>query len=236
MKSVVGFFDIVSNKLNLRRPRKSYSQCGEDIIVDFILHHLSSKALTYLDIGAHHPMHISNTYLFYCKGGHGVCIEPDPVLFKEFRRWRGRDTCLNVGIGASDEMSADFYVMSTKSLSTFSRNEAERYTEYGKQKIEKIIKIPLVSVNNILNDYFPLAPDFVSLDVEGMDLEILSAFDFTRFRPKVFCVETLSYTEDRTEEKCRDTIAFMEDNGYFLYADTYINTIFVDREFWQNCR
>lgn len=218
------------------RPKNSYSQCGEDLLVDFILEHFRKTAPSYLDIGAHHPVYISNTYLFYRKGGRGVCIEPDPVLFKEFGRWRNRDICLNVGVGASEEVSADFYVMSSKSLNTFSKAEAERYTGYGTQKIEEIVTIPMVPINWVLEEYFPVPPDFVSLDVEGMDLEILSAFDFSRFRPKVFCVETLTYTEDRTEKKCTDTILFMEEKGYFPYADTYVNTIFVDQKEWLNCR
>lgn len=218
-------------------PQKSYSQCGEDLIVDFILtQYFGKKVPSYLDIGAHHPIHISNTYRFYRKGGRGVCVEPDPALFKEFRRWRGRDTCLNVGIGASEEGVAEFYVMSSKSLNTFSKTEAERYRGYGVQKIEKVVQLPLLPVNKVFEDYFPETPDFVSLDVEGMDLEILSALDFVRFRPTVFCVETLTYTEDRSEKKCNDIISFMEGKGYFPYADTYVNTIFVDREKWQNCR
>jgi len=236
MKFVPEFLNKAIYKVGLRRPKKSYSQCGEDIIVDFILRHFGNNIPTYLDIGAHHPMHISNTYLFYSRGGHGVCIEPDPELFKEFRRWRGRDICLNVGLGPSDQASAEFFVMRTKSLNTFSKTEAERYAGYGKQKIEDVFDVPLLSVNKIIADYFPLVPDFVSLDVEGMDLEILSAFDFSRYRPIVFCVETLTYTEDHTEMKCWDTIAFMKEQGYFPYADTYINTIFVDHEMWKNCR
>lgn len=233
---MIDFLRRLLTSQSLYRPKKSYSQCGEDLIIDFILQRFVGGTPSYLDIGAHHPIHISNTYLFYQRGGRGVCIEPDPDLFSKFKNRRVRDTCLNVGVGSLEQESAEFYVMSSKSLSTFSRVEAERYEGYGTQKIENIIHIPLIEVNSIFESCFITTPDLVSIDVEGMDLEILSAIDFSRFRPTVFCVETLTYTEDRTEKKCDKTISYMEANGYFPYADTYVNTIFVDREKWQSCK
>ena len=75
-------------------------------------------------------------------------------------------------------------------------------------------------------------PDFVSLDVEGLDTEILKSLDFSRFRPEVFCVETLDYSEDKTARKNQDIFRIMENNGYVVYADTNLNTIFVEKEVW----
>jgi hypothetical protein len=57
----------------------SYSQCGEDIIINFILTCLKIDKPTYMDIGAHHPFRFSNTALFYEAGCHGINIEPDPT-------------------------------------------------------------------------------------------------------------------------------------------------------------
>ncbi|MFM6249337.1 MAG: hypothetical protein ACKPEQ_09345, partial [Dolichospermum sp.] len=57
----------------------SYSQCGEDLIINFIFNNLGIINPSYLDIGAHHPTYLSNTYSFYRKGCQGVCVEPDPV-------------------------------------------------------------------------------------------------------------------------------------------------------------
>ncbi len=70
------------------------------MIVNCIFEHcLLLKQPTYLDIGAHHPTYLINTAFFYLKGLRGVCIEPDPFLFAEFKKERKKDTCLNVGIG-----------------------------------------------------------------------------------------------------------------------------------------
>src|SRR5436305_366883 len=179
--------------------RTSYSQCGEDLILEHILsEYLHITQPSYLDLGAHHPTYLSNTYRFYQKGGRGVCVEPDPVLFAPLQTARPRDVCLNVGVGASEAGEAEFYVMSCRTLNTFSRQEAERYQSYGTHRIQEIVKVPLLSVNTILEKYFGSRPDFVSLDVEGLDLEILESFDFLKFRPHAFCVETLTYTEDNT--------------------------------------
>jgi len=210
----------------------SYSQCGEDLIVAFVFGALKLSGWTYLDIGAHHPTEISNTYLFYSKGHRGVCVEPDPTLFAEIKRVRAEDVCLNVGVGANEETAADFFVMTSKSLNTFSKTDAERYRTYAQQDIETVIRLPLVSINTLAEKYFEPHPNFVSLDIEGLDFEVLRTFDFERFRPEVFCIETLTYTTDKTERKITEIMELMTSKGYFSYADTFINTIFVKRDSW----
>jgi FkbM family methyltransferase len=211
----------------------SYSQCGEDLIIRFIFEMLKKDTISYLDIGAHHPTYINNTALFYKTGSTGVSIEPDPFLFETIQTERSKDVNLNIGIGGGQASSeADFYVLSEKTLNTFSKEEAERCVSYGNKKIEKIVKLPLVPINEIMTTYFNPAPDFISLDVEGYDIVILKSFDFEKFRPTVWCIETLTYTEDKTERKIKETIDFMISKNYFVYADTYINTIFVDKETW----
>jgi glycosyltransferase involved in cell wall biosynthesis len=68
------------NKKYSWKPKISYSQCGEDIIIDFLLTWLKIKNPTYLDIGANDPVKLSNTYYFYKKGSRGVLIEPDSIF------------------------------------------------------------------------------------------------------------------------------------------------------------
>ena len=212
--------------------RVSYAQCGEDLIVDYVLAILDVGNVSYLDIGAHHPRYLSNTYYFYRQGGRGVCVEPDPNALRAFKQIRPHDICLPVGIGPSPG-TADLFLMTTSTLNTFSREEAERYQAYGTEQIERVIPVEIKTINQILEEYFESAPDFVSMDVEGMDLSVLNGFDFERFRPKVFCVETLTYREDGNEEKISELPNILRENGYLIYADTYINTIAVDRHEWK---
>lgn len=213
----------------------SYAQSGEDLIIDFIAQAMKIEKVTYLDIGAHHPVKFSNTYLFYTRGYRGVLVEPDPDLLSEIKRVRPRDTCIGAGVGIDEAASSRFYVMSTRTLNTFSEVEAKRYEAMGTNRIEKVIDIPLVTINGILAEHFAKeAPSLISIDIEGLDFEVVSALDLKRYRSPIVCVETLSYSEDRNETKDLRIADLMSRNGYFVYADTYINTIFVDAERWRS--
>ncbi|HOU52281.1 MAG TPA: FkbM family methyltransferase [Smithella sp.] len=210
--------------------RRSYSQCGEDLIIRYIFDVLKTPHPTYLDIGAHHPTYLNNTFIFYDQGSSGVNIEPDPDLFDEFRRQRERDTNLNIGVGDRDE-EIPFFVMSVPTLNTFSEVEAKSAASQNKVKIRNVLPIRIRPVNAILEEFFPKTPpDFVSLDVEAFDLTILRSFDFKKWRPKVFCAETITYSEKNDGVKIEEIGSLMNAAGYIVYADTHINTIFIDRE------
>lgn len=228
---------LLKNRINrvrhgLRR-QISYAQCGEDIIIAYVFEALGVNEIRYLDIGAHHPSYLSNTYLFYTRGHHGVCVEPDGTLLSAFRTQRPRDTLLNIGI-APEEGEADFFVMSTPTLNTFSREEAERVASYGSQRIERVERVRIRPVNTVLAESFAVPPNLLSLDVEGLDMAILQSLDFSACAPDVICVETLSYTEDRSERKLTEIMDFVTAQGYFVYADTYVNSIFVRTDAWRN--
>jgi FkbM family methyltransferase len=216
--------------------KTSYSQCGEDLIVDFLLTWvLKITNPTYLDIGAHHPFNLNNTYLFYKRGERGVSIEPDPDLFLKIAKYRPYDVNINKGVGVTDgHQSTDFYIMSSRTLNTFSKTEAERMNKSGNIKIDSVKKIDLVHINEIIAQYFELRPlDFLSIDVEGWDLQILKSLDFNKCRPNVICVETIIFNEGRKIEKQQATIDFLLSKEYVVYADTSINSIFVRAELLQ---
>ena len=211
----------------------SYAQCGEDIIIGGLFNALGIQNPTYLDLGAHHPMYLSNTYYFYLKRCYGVCVEPDPGFFKVFQQKRPRDICLNVGVGTTSVDQAEFFVMSEATLNTFSEYDARRIDAKTSYQILRSIPIPLVAINAIIEQHFPSHPNFVSIDVEGLDLEILKSFDFGRWQPEIFCIETAVFSDKRTETtKILEIAQFMEQQGYFAYADTYVNTIFVSKSVW----
>lgn len=215
----------------------SYSQSGEDLIIAFLLdNELHVDSPTYLDIGAHHPTYLSNTYLFYTRGCRGVLVEPDPVLFEVLARERKHDLCLNVGIGVGEAREADLYVMSTPTLNTFVREEAERIAAAGVHRIKSVLRVPLVPFSQLVSEHFQRPPDILSLDVEGLDLSILESIDFERCRPTVICVETFTYSDDGTAEKVAGIPSLLTSKGYRVYGDTNINTIFVREEAWRNRR
>ena len=148
---------------------------------------------------------------------------------------------LNTGIGFNEVAQADFYVFPNyaNGLSTFSEKEASHWENIGmkglgKIPVEKVIKMPLVPVDKILEKYFNgAAPNFISLDVEGLDLEILKSLDFNKYKPEVVCVETLAYDENQKTFKLDDINEFMISIGYEVYADTRVNTIFCRKDLFR---
>ena len=210
----------------------SYSQSGEDRIVKFVLDALGISKPTYLDIGAHHPVRYSNTYLFYDNGCKGVCVEPNPRLFSRLQKARPKDVCLNIGIGGVHRDAVPFYELSADTLSTFSEAEAQRYVNKHGYQISRVVYVDVVTPGEIIQQYLQAPPDFVSLDVEGLEMEILKSFDLTKSRPAVFCVETITFEKDGSGMKLTNVVEFLTNAGYMVYADTYINTIFVDRNRW----
>ncbi len=214
--------------------KASYSQSGEDLIVKFVFDSLGIKKPSYLDIGAHQPYYISNTALLYQNGSRGVNIEPDPNLFTGINRARRKDMNLNCGVGEREGVM-DFYVINASTLNTFSKEEVESYSEQGDYKVVKTIPVLVKTVDSILNEYLDgKFPDFLSLDVEGMDEAIIKSIDYDGSCPTVICVETISFSNSGNGVKNNSMVAFLESKGYMVYADTYINTIFVREDKWKD--
>lgn len=206
----------------------SYSQCGEDLIVDFIFKIRGISLPTYMDIGAHQPYYINNTYLFYSRGAIGINIEPDPTLFKDFIFERPKDVNLNIGIGGQSA-EQEFYMMSSSTLNTFSKREAEALEKNGQAKIVSTKMIKLKTVSAIIKQHWNNSfPDFLSIDVEGLETDILENIDFKASVPKVICVETFEYSSGTIKTKL---IELLKDNRYDFHSTTAINSIFIHKDF-----
>jgi FkbM family methyltransferase len=209
----------------------SYSQSGEDLIVSFIFNAIGVSMPSYIDIGAHHPYRFSNTAIFYERGCTGINIEPDPELFKEFKKERSRDINLNIGVGDT-EGNLNFYKLSTSALNTFVKEEAERLCDKFGYSIKEVLNIPVRNLDSVLNEFNKgVFPDFLTIDVEGGDELILKGIS-DKNGPTVICAETISFEEDGSGVKNTELISLLESKGYMLYADTYINSIFVKRDKW----
>lgn len=85
-------------------------------------------------------------------------------------------------------------------------------------------------MNALMEQYFPHGVDVLSIDTEGYDLEILQSLDFAKYRPRILCVETLRFNEAGREEKQAAILDYVRAQGYVVYADTFVNTIFVRAE------
>lgn len=213
-------------------PKLSYAQAGEDLIIKFIFDALKNSKPSYIDIGAHHPYFLSNTALFYSLGCRGINIEADAELCKVFTKLRKNDQNLNIGIG-KENATLDFYMISSSTLNTFSKSEALNYEKQGFE-ILAVKPVEVLRIDQVIDRYANgKFPDFLSLDVEGMDMEIISTIDFSKSAPDVICVETISYAEDGKGIKNHEIINYLNGKGYMTFADTYINTIFVKKTKWE---
>jgi len=214
---------------------KTFSQTGEDIIVKFLLGKIEYPGKwTWLDIGAHNPISLSNTALFYSQGRRGINIEANPILIQEFYRKRKRDINLNVAI-ADKSGTMDFYVMDIPTLSTLSSEEAHRYEKIG-HKIIKIIPVKTMTVTEIIDKFCDGAfPDFLSLDAEGYDLDILKTIDYEKSSPKIICVENIPYQTSLKNYfdsmQVNELSKFLVSKNYSIIAFTLINAIFVRNDF-----
>lgn len=229
----------IPSKVEKFKPKTSYAQFGEDVIVSDLFDDLGIRDIRYLDIGANNPQYISNTFLFYEQGFQGVLVEPNAFLCEKLKAARPRDTVLNFGIGIDSSVKeADFYLFPEASdgLSTFSRADAEHWETIGmngvKYKIERVLKVPLLNINDVIARYFTECPDFISIDVEGWDLRILETLNFERYTPAVFCVETLAYKADGSTCRLENINEFFESKGYFSFRETVANDIFVNKNLY----
>jgi FkbM family methyltransferase len=211
----------------------SYSQAGEDGVLNFLFETMRIQNPSYIDIGANKPDYGNNTYRFYLNGCKGILIEPDYSLYQALKAMRPNDAILNVAIGFDDQTEADFFVFDEPSLNTMSEEEAIRRDSLGQYKLVDKIKVKVATLASIIDNYCKTIPTFVSIDIEGIDFEILKSFDFNKYNVPVFIVETIDYSINHIKVKNKEMIDFMLDKGYFVYADTYVNTIFVHAK-WFN--
>lgn len=207
---------VVVQKLSYRDSDAcTYSQYAEDLL----LHRLCDykKDGFYIDVGANDPIVLSNTKKFYDLGWSGVNIEPNSNNFQSFIADRECDINLNVGVG-SHTGSMSFYKFVPDTLSTFSKKVADTLTANGISLIgtETVHIMPLADVfKSIKKDRV----DFISIDTEGHDMEVLMSNDWGRYRAHVICIEDESGTEYDD---------FFKKYQYRKYAYNGLNSFFVD--------
>ena len=208
---------------------ETYAQCGEDVIVEGLLTARLGLAgrgldsLFYIEIGANHPIQTSNTYLFYRKHkAKGVLVEANPKLVADLQRVRPRDTVLHTAVSARSDPTLAFGVCELSELSSL---ELDHIQSFGTGAGVATSSVPNLHINDLLARHADRTIDFLSIDVEGVDLEILEAMDFSRFRPIVIQCEPSEHFAPGTALRM---VTLLRERGYALAARTEINLIFID--------
>ncbi|WP_167880209.1 FkbM family methyltransferase [Leptospira fletcheri] len=194
----------------------SWSQEGEDVVLCELIGNRTSGF--YVDIGAHHPFRFSNTQFFYNKGWRGINIEPTPGAIIEFERYRREDINLQIGIGVSKN-PIDFFCMTDPALNTFNRERALALESSTTYKIDKTVSIPVFELKEILSKYcHGRKIDFLTMDVESKEEEVLLSNDWESYRPEYLMIEILNFDpENPGKSKIHE---YLRAQGYSLVAYT----------------
>lgn len=202
----------------------SWSQEGEDLLLNRLFEVKHNGF--YVDVGSHHPKRFSNTYFFYKRGWKGINIDPQPGSKLAFDKLRPRDINIETGIGITCE-ELTYYMFNEPALNGFSRDislkrSADSANDY---KLIGTKKIRVSKLENILDEFLPKNQkiDFLSIDVEGLDLQVLKSNNWSKFRPQFVLAESLA--EDLIFEEKSELVKYMESKGYLVVAKT-MNTIF----------
>jgi len=225
MKPLVRWLRQVLGKSPEMQPNLCYGQDGEDLILDRLLERQATGF--YVDVGAHHPVRFSNTYMFYRRGWHGINIDAMPGCMRLFDRVRPRDINLECGVAAQAGVLS-YHRFNEPALNTFDPAEAALKNKPPYQLLDTV-DVKVERLDALLSQHVPAhqAIDFLSVDVEGKDEEVLRSNDWQRFRPRFVLAETLR-TDMLHLGDC-PVVQLMLSVGYRPVAKAY-NTSFFERD------
>ena len=181
----------------------------------------------YIDVGAHHPKRFSNTYYFYKRGWRGINVEPDSDAIASFNKSRPRD--INIATGIADSPGKmTYHVFDEPALNSFdARLSAEREANTRYHIVERRT-LEVMRLDELLRQHLPPGQDidFLTVDVEGLDLPVIQSNDWNRYRPKCLLLECL----DSNLEKIADSPShkFLLGVGYVLFAKTFNTTFYLE--------
>jgi len=199
-----------------------YSQEGEDILLNRIFG--KQRDGFYVDVGAHHPRRFSNTNYFYKKGWRGINIDAMPGSMKVFQKLRSRDINLEMAVSEKEQILT-YYMFNEPALNGFSKTiSTEHQTE--EYQIVNTITVSSLPLYQILIEHLPFEQniDFLSVDVEGLDLKVLESNDWDKYQPKVILVEIINISLNSLINE--SIYQFLVSKGYFLFAKLIHTCIF----------
>ena len=196
---------------------QSFAEYYEDFILYVIL--LDIKNGFYIDIGAYDPHKVSVTKAFYLRGWNGINIEPLPNQFKLFEKDRPNDINLQMVVG-NNEGNVTFYT--DGQCSTVQKKYA---------KNNGSINVIMDTMSNVCKKYVPKGKevDFCKIDVEGNERDVLLGYDFTNYKPKVFCIESTIPKSFIPNHKLWEEILI--NNGFTFVYSRGVNRYYVNNKY-----
>jgi len=225
MTSVKKIIATLASKVvpQLRYLAPAYSSEGEDLILKRIFDNKTNGV--YVDVGAHHPFRVSNTYLFYKMKWTGINIDPMPGSKALFDRYRPQDVNLEMGVSATRQ-HLTYHIFNEPALNTFSQDKVNEYTSDPKYQVINEKKIETWPLADILDHYLPpgRSIDFLTIDAEGLDMDVLRSNNWRKYRPAYILVESNPFLLSNMQNS--ELGQFMQQAGYTIFAKTYYTYIF----------
>lgn len=211
---------------------KVYSQEGEELILDRLFEDINNGF--YVDVGANHPRLCSNTHNFYKKGWRGINIEPIPENIDLFKKYRKDDVNIEVAIDEK-EGKIPLYVFKNTLLSSCSKEFAENVDRNALNegdKIKSIIEVNSMRLDSVFDRFLPKDKkiDFLDIDAEGYDMNVLKSNNWNKYRPKVILVEDhfSTFIDDIFKS---DIYSYLVSKGYKFFSRLYFTQIFLEDSF-----
>jgi FkbM family methyltransferase len=200
----------------------SFSQYSEDALVYGLI---PLQRGFYIDVGAYHPWHNSNTYKLYLRGWSGLTIEPNPDIAPLFRRMRPRDIHLTMGV-AAQAGELDYFRFKEPKLNSF-RSEQQ---DWMGQVPTSTIRVECRPLQEIIDRHAAgRTIDLISIDCEGLDLAALETLDWDKNRPCAVIVEDLEQFILNNESTRQSAIrSFLAARQYALISQAAFSFIYVD--------
>jgi len=205
--------------------RKHYGQWAEDVVLERIF--ARQEKGFYVDVGAYHPMHYSNTYLLYKRGWRGINIEPNPWSIRLFALHRRGDKNLNCGV-AEEEGERTYFVFNHQSCNTFSPEQKEEILKKPFIRLLEERQVRCLPLRDIIREHSPGNDiDLLNVDVEGMGLEVLRTLDWDTQAPRVICVEDDAFDTRIPQGYGSALYTFLRDRSYALHTKVGPTCIYV---------
>jgi FkbM family methyltransferase len=201
----------------------SYAQNREDVLLNRVFRDQSQGF--YVDVGANDPTVFSVTRYFYDRGWHGINVEPGQI-FERLRQERPRDVNLNVAVSDVSGPVTFYEFPDYPGSSTVDAGLLDRIEEFTSRRLTRSVQA--VTLREILAQYAPATIDFLSVDVETHERQVLAGNDWERFRPRVVLVEaTLPYSTVHNHASWEDILLAA---GYLFAFFDGLNRFYVRRE------
>tara|TARA_Y100000768_G_C23785274_1_gene589981 strand:+ start:90 stop:788 length:699 start_codon:yes stop_codon:yes gene_type:complete len=210
----------------------SYSFGGCDLLINYIFKN-QSKGF-YIDIGCQNPIANSNTYLLHKKGWTGMNIDLDQKNIDLFNLSRPNDINLCLALSSSNEIKNLYFYHEGSAVNSLS-HELPNY----KNDSPTIKKIKTHIFNNVLEQYNIKTIDYLNIDVEGHELEVLKGFNIKKYNPKVISIEYLDLSLKKLEFKNNkienvlnsDIYKYFINHNYSFVSWSHSDLIFISNDF-----